>query len=62
MEKFTYKIRGSHRTERQVKSFLGRNPDIHSGFAGKGAFCVRVTEQEHNALKTNGFKIATKKE
>lgn len=62
METSIYKIRGSHRVERQISSLLGRNPDIHSGFAGKGAFCVKITEQEKTLLKTNGFKIAKKKE
>ena len=57
-----YKVRGSHRTEKQIKLLLGRNPDIHSGFAGKGAFCVVVTDSEYALLKINGFKIATKKE
>lgn len=61
MDKQTYKVRGSHRTERQIKDFLGFDPDIHSGFAGKGAFCVRVTSSERDRLKEHGFNIATKK-
>ena len=56
----TYKIRGSHRTEREVKQILDRDPEIHSGNAGKGAFCVRVTEAEYKLLTDNGIKINKK--
>ena len=42
----TYKIRGSHRTEKQVISALGHNPGIHSGCSGKAAFCVKITPDE----------------
>ena len=61
METSVYKVRGSHRTERNIRNLLGRDPDIHSGFAGKGAFCIRVSEKERNVLSENGFKIAAKK-
>ena len=57
MNKHTYKVRGSHRTERDIKSLLGRDPDIHSGFAGKGAFCLVITEEEHKLLRDNGIKV-----
>lgn len=57
-----YKVRGSHRTERNIKSFLNRDPDIHSGFAGGGVFCVKITEKERDSLKSKGFKIAKKAE
>lgn len=57
-----YKIRGSHRTEREVKQILDKDPDIHSGNAGKGAFCVWVTVEEHKILKEAGIKIKNKPE
>ena len=56
----TYKIRGSHRTEREVKRILGRDPEIHSGGAGRGGFCVRVTEEEYKLLTDNDIKINKK--
>ena len=62
METSVYKIHGSHRTEQEIERVLGRNPDIHSGFAGKGAFCVSVTADEHKTLKQHGFKIKNQKE
>lgn len=58
----TYKVRGSHRTQKEIKLLLGRDPDLHSGFAGRGAFCVRVTAEEHKLLKENGIKINSKKD
>ena len=42
-----YNVRGSHRTEKQIKTLLNKDPDIHSGMTGKGSFCVRITEEEH---------------
>lgn len=57
-----YKIRGSHRTERQLKAFLGYDPQIHSGLAGKGAFCVWITPEEYIKIKAEGFKIKNKPE
>lgn len=62
MDTKCYKIRGSHRTEREVKSLLGRDPDIHSGNAGKGAFCCWITEEEHKKLKDNDIKVKNKPE
>jgi hypothetical protein len=52
-----YKIRGSHRDERNIKSLLGFDPKIHSGMAGKGAFCAHLTQQQHALLTDNGFKV-----
>jgi len=52
-----YKIRGSHRDERNIKSLLGFDPDIHSGLAGKGAFCAYLTPKNKALLLDNGFKV-----
>ena len=60
MNKHTYKVRGSHRTEREIKSLLGRDPEIHTGMAGKGGFCLRITEEEHKLLRDNGIKVNQK--
>ena len=56
MEVKTYGVTGSHRTEREIKFLLGRDPEIHAGMR-KSGFCVRVTKDEHQALKQNGIKI-----
>jgi hypothetical protein len=55
-----YKCRGSHRTEREIKSILGKDPGIHSGFAGKGAFCLTLTQSEYGKLKAAGIKLSSK--
>lgn len=57
----TYKVRGSHRTEREIKAMLGCDPGIHSGTCGKGGFCVRVTVEEHKLLTEAGIKINKRK-
>jgi len=58
--KRVYKIRGSHRDERKIKGLLGFDPDIHSGMAGKGAFCAKLTDAEKQLLIDNGFKVNKK--
>jgi hypothetical protein len=55
-----YKIRGSHRNEHQIKALLGFDPDIHSGNAGKGAFCAHLTDEQHAMLTAEGFKVGKK--
>lgn len=55
-----YKIRGSHRDERNIKSLLGFDPGIHSGMAGKGAFCAVLTAENYNLLVSEGFKVNKK--
>jgi len=62
MNKHTYKVRCSHRKEREIKSLLGKDPEIHSGGAGKGAFCLKITEEEHKLLTDNGIKVNKKPE
>ncbi len=57
MQTHVYKCRGSHRAERQIKTILGCDPDIHSGLAGRGAFCLRITPTEREQLIKEGFKI-----
>ena len=60
METRVYKVRGSHRTEREIKDLLGFDPNIHAGMAGKGAFCLSVTPEQHKLLTTNDIKIGKK--
>lgn len=56
----TYKVRGSHKDERRIRILLGHDPGIHSGNAGKGAFCLCVTTKEYKLLSDEGFKIGKK--
>jgi len=60
METKVYKIRGSHRDERRIKALLGFDPQIHSGFAGRGAFCAHLTEENKELLIKNGIKVNKK--
>ncbi len=55
-----YKVKGSHRTESQIKILLGHDPEIHNGMAGRGAFYVKVTAGEWVRLKESGIKINRK--
>jgi hypothetical protein len=55
------KVRGSHKDERRIRSMLGRDPEIHSGFAGRGAFCAKVSQAEFDALKKAGFAVSLDK-
>ena len=57
----TYKVTGSHRTERIIKTILGRDPDIHSGMLGKGRFCIKATGSEYQQLIKSGIKISIDK-
>lgn len=52
------KVRGSHKDEQRITRILDRNPGIHSGFAGKRAFCCYLTQEEFDKLKTLGFKVS----
>lgn len=56
----TYKLRGSHRDERRIRALLRHDPGIHSGGAGKGAFCLSVTAEEYKLLSDEGYKIGKK--
>jgi hypothetical protein len=58
MKKKTHRVRGSHRDERKIKLLLGFDPAIHSGFSGKGAFCLKVTEAERDRIEGVGIKIS----
>lgn len=60
METKVYKIRGSHRDERRIRQILGHDPDIHSGLAGRGAFCAHLTEKEHKLLLSHEYKVSKK--
>jgi hypothetical protein len=51
-------ITGSHAQTRKIKESLGRDPNIHSGFLGKGRCCGDVTPAEFYKLKDEGFKVA----
>jgi hypothetical protein len=55
-----YRIRGSHRDERNIKSLLGFDPQIHNGGSGLGAFCAYLTEEQHKLLTDEGFKVGKK--
>lgn len=55
-----YKVRGSHRTESTIVRVLQRDPEIHSGMAGRGAFCIKISDTEWQQLKDAGIKIAAK--
>ena len=55
----TYGVTGSHRTEKEIKCLIGRDPEVHSGMR-KSGFCVRVTIEEHYKLRKNGIKINLK--
>lgn len=59
-ETHVYKVRGSHRDERRIRALLGFDPDIHSGMAGKGAFCVRLSNAHRDFLIAEGLKINKK--
>ncbi len=50
-------VRGSHRDEARIKTMLGRNPNIHSGMMGKGAFALYITPAEWHQLKAAGIKV-----
>lgn len=57
METKTYRVRGSHRTERQIRALLGHDPDIHAGMLPRGNFNLRLTEAEFELLKANDIKV-----
>lgn len=57
----TYRVRGSHRTEREIRSLLGYDPNIHSGMLPKGNFNLRATEQEYEQIKNAGIRIIVDK-
>ena len=42
----------------QLSNHLGIKTWIF--FAGKGAFCLRITEEEHKLLTDNGIKVNKK--
>ena len=60
-EKKFYRVRGSYRTEREIKTILGKNPNICSGFLPKGNFNVTLSENEFQILKKHNIKITLDK-
>lgn len=57
METKKYRVRGSHRTERQIKALLGHDPQICNGFLPRGCFSLTLTEEEFELLKANDIKV-----
>lgn len=56
-----YRCRGSHRTERQIKMLLARDPQIHDGGTPRGCFCLCITEGEAEFLNNNDIKVTLDK-
>lgn len=46
-----------HRQELRVCRLLGFDPNIHSGFAGRGRSIASVTQAEFDLLKANKCRI-----
>ncbi len=53
----TYRVSGSHRTEREIQSLLGFDPQIHSGMLPRGNFNLKATLGQFGILKAAGIKI-----
>lgn len=60
-EKKFYRVRGSHRTEREIRTILGKDPDIRSGFLPRGNFNVTLSENEFQTLKEHNIKVSLDK-
>ncbi len=60
MKKF-YRVKGSHRTEREIRALLGFDPDIHSGMLPRGNFALKATDEEFGIIKSTGIKISIDK-
>lgn len=60
-ERLLITIRGGHRQQRSIQDFLGLNPEMHSGLAGRGACCAYVTPDEFERLKEAGFNVAKRR-
>jgi hypothetical protein len=56
-----YRVRGSHRTEREIRRILGRDPAICNGFLPKGNFNVTLTRAEFELLKEQSIKVTIDK-
>ena len=56
-----YRVKGSHRTEREIMQLLGRDPGIHNGYLPRGNFNLDLTEKEFAILKENDIKITIDK-
>ena len=52
------KLHGGHRIQGKIKAILGFDPQIHSGFAGKGKVMAYLTLEEMNRLTEMGFKLS----
>lgn len=61
LEVKTYRVRGSHRTEKEIRILLGRDPEIHSGMLPKGCFNLKITEAEFELLKVHGIAVTIDK-
>ena len=59
--RFVAKVTGGHACERRVRQLLGFDPEIHSGMAGRGKFCCRITAEELARLKAAGIRISRDK-